>query len=471
MTTIPRVSGPSSNYLLTYDAWNRVVAIKTGSGSPVPIGDYSYDGLHRRISRVRYDSGGSEIFTRRMYYSTQWQVLEERQLESMDWKLNKQYVWGTRYVDELILRDNDLSNPPDGTLDYRHYALQDANFNVVAIVNNVGDVGRRFDYDAYGHSSTLNADFTPGAYEYDFEYRYAGYRWDYETHLLQVRNRWYHPRLGRFVSRDPIGYDGGSLNLYEYLTGSPLRGVDPLGLQGTTPNGPFGEPLPKGFDEWFGNPEGGCKTVTFAAFALWYQRAGGKMPRITYTAIREGGCIGLASAASVCPRNNMYPFRVIEDGVVVDEVPNFPVPEQLSSVKCFRTEREARARKCRIGKNNFVFAKQGKWKGGKAPSPGNDGSIPTDSIVGVRGDGDFDYITVSGGYYWNMNHGTLGADGSPVKPSWHWDPVTKQYLYDGTWNPPFNPARPQEITICKKAHPQHERLRDRMWCSRCRECK
>jgi hypothetical protein len=97
----------------------------------------------------------------------------------VDWLLNKQYVWGTRYVDELILRDNDLSNPPDGTLDYRHYALQDANFNVVAIVNNVGDVGRRFDYDAYGHSSTLNADFTPGAYEYDFEYRYAGYRWDY----------------------------------------------------------------------------------------------------------------------------------------------------------------------------------------------------------------------------------------------------------------------------------------------------
>jgi RHS repeat-associated protein len=230
MTRIPRVSGPSSNYLLTYDAWNRVVKIESGAGSPVPIGDYAYDGLHRRVSRTMYVSG-TPSFTRRMYYSDQWQVLEERQFEDPDWLLHKQYVWGIRYIDELVLRDQDTSNPPNGTLNQRHYALQDANFNVVAIVNNIGDVSRRFDYDAYGHSTTLEADYSPGAYEYDFEYRYAGYRWDYETQLLQVRNRWYHPRLGRWVSRDPIGYDGGSWNLYEYVGGGPLKRVDSLGLQ------------------------------------------------------------------------------------------------------------------------------------------------------------------------------------------------------------------------------------------------
>jgi RHS repeat-associated protein len=154
--------------------------------------------------------------------------------QDMEWLLNKQFVWGTRYVDELILRDNDLSNPPDGTLDYRHYALQDANFNVVAIIGSTGSVVRRYSYDAYGHSTTLEADYTPGAYEYDFEYRYAGYRWDYETYLLHVRNRWYHPRLCRWLSRDPIGYDGGSWNLYEYVRGAPLVAVDPFGLRKET---------------------------------------------------------------------------------------------------------------------------------------------------------------------------------------------------------------------------------------------
>jgi hypothetical protein len=111
-TTIPRVAGPSSNYLLTFDAWNRVVKIESDSSGLTSIGDYSYDGLHRRVSRTRYVSG-TPSFTRRMYYSDQWQVLEERQYEDPDWLLNKQYVWGIRYIDELILRDNDTSNPID----------------------------------------------------------------------------------------------------------------------------------------------------------------------------------------------------------------------------------------------------------------------------------------------------------------------------------------------------------------------
>ena len=38
------------------------------------------------------------------------------------------------------------------------------------------------------------------------------------------------PSLGRFLSRDPIGFAGG-LNLYQYANSSPLRFVDPAGLQ------------------------------------------------------------------------------------------------------------------------------------------------------------------------------------------------------------------------------------------------
>jgi RHS repeat-associated protein len=226
-TTIPRVAAPSQNYLLTFDAWNRVVKIKTVSGSLFSIGDYSYDGLHRRVTRDRYVSNEID-FSRRMYYTDQWQVLEERQEDDSNWLPNKQYVWGIRYIDELILRDNDTSNPLNGTLNQRHYALQDANFNVVAIVGSTGSVVRRYSYDAYGYSTTLEADYSPGAYEYDFEYRYAGYRWDYETHLLQVRNRWYHPRLGRWVSRDPVGYEDG-MSLYEYVNGQPIDTTDPMG--------------------------------------------------------------------------------------------------------------------------------------------------------------------------------------------------------------------------------------------------
>ena len=36
--------------------------------------------------------------------------------------------------------------------------------------------------------------------------------------------------LGRFISRDLIGYAGGSLGLYEYVGGRPTQYVDPFGL-------------------------------------------------------------------------------------------------------------------------------------------------------------------------------------------------------------------------------------------------
>ncbi|MBI3927003.1 MAG: RHS repeat-associated core domain-containing protein [Armatimonadetes bacterium] len=37
------------------------------------------------------------------------------------------------------------------------------------------------------------------------------------------------PALGRFLTRDPIGYDGG-LNLYAYVGNDPVNWVDPEGL-------------------------------------------------------------------------------------------------------------------------------------------------------------------------------------------------------------------------------------------------
>jgi hypothetical protein len=36
--------------------------------------------------------------------------------------------------------------------------------------------------------------------------------------------------LGRFITRDPIGYEGNSLNLYGYVHGNPVAGRDPDGL-------------------------------------------------------------------------------------------------------------------------------------------------------------------------------------------------------------------------------------------------
>ncbi|MFB1630536.1 RHS repeat-associated core domain-containing protein, partial [Pseudomonas sp. AP-1] len=59
---------------------------------------------------------------------------------------------------------------------------------------------------------------------------------DHETGLHYNRYRYYDPRVGRFVSQDPIRYTGG-LNLFAY-TPNPIFWVDTRGLTPTPLNEP-----------------------------------------------------------------------------------------------------------------------------------------------------------------------------------------------------------------------------------------
>ena len=58
----------------------------------------------------------------------------------------------------------------------------------------------------------------------------AGVFSDDDLGLQYMWNRWYDPQLGRFISRDPLGFGGGDLNLYSYVGNNPLNGIDPMGL-------------------------------------------------------------------------------------------------------------------------------------------------------------------------------------------------------------------------------------------------
>jgi uncharacterized protein RhaS with RHS repeats len=39
----------------------------------------------------------------------------------------------------------------------------------------------------------------------------------------------YNPSTGRFLSEDPIGFDGGDTNLYRYVSNNPVNYTDPSG--------------------------------------------------------------------------------------------------------------------------------------------------------------------------------------------------------------------------------------------------
>jgi len=98
-------------------------------------------------------------------------------------------------------------------------------------------IAERYAYDAYGKPTILTPTFTSRTTSsYQWEIRYAGYRYDDEVEWYHVRHCNLLPRLGRWNRRDPVGYWAGR-NRYTYVDESPLSSLDPYGLQKCTPVG------------------------------------------------------------------------------------------------------------------------------------------------------------------------------------------------------------------------------------------
>ncbi len=116
-------------------------------------------------------SDGVLTETRDFYYSQGWQVLEERLNEATT--PDRQFVWGQRYIDDILLRDRDTAG--GSTLNERIYVLQDPNWNITALSDTSGTVQERYAYSPYGVPNVLTPAFgVRVATLYDWEVRYGG---------------------------------------------------------------------------------------------------------------------------------------------------------------------------------------------------------------------------------------------------------------------------------------------------------
>jgi len=105
-----------------------------------------------------------------------------------------------------------------------YYYITDRLGNVRYVVDSSGVVVKSYLYSPFGqiHSSS-------GSLNQPYQYVGGEFYWTEEdTGLKLLGQRWYDGDVGRFISRDPIGEEGG-LNLYGYVRNNPVNKTDPEG--------------------------------------------------------------------------------------------------------------------------------------------------------------------------------------------------------------------------------------------------
>eukprot|EP00456_Euglypha_rotunda_P068645 TRINITY_DN59_c0_g1_i2.p1 TRINITY_DN59_c0_g1~~TRINITY_DN59_c0_g1_i2.p1 ORF type:complete len:983 (+),score=74.93 TRINITY_DN59_c0_g1_i2:129-2951(+) len=200
---LPKPSDPTQGLLAIYDAWNRLVTLVDSVGNQT-IERNVYDGRSFRAYRVDYTSNEiSEV--RHFYYSSRWQSIEERLgTTPASSSPERQFVWGQRYLDDLVLRDR--STDDDGVFDERLYALQDVNWSMSAFVDEVGAPQERYLFTPFGSETIFDGAMTTirSTSLIDAEILFTGQRYDAAVGLYSFRNRVFAPNLGGFVSRGQI---------------------------------------------------------------------------------------------------------------------------------------------------------------------------------------------------------------------------------------------------------------------------
>ena len=105
--------------------------------------------------------------------------------------------------------------------------------NVAQRLDSYGSVLSTDLYDAFGgRTGTASQSTSSSGDPWGFVGQW-GYQTDNETGLVLCTHRFYDPQQGRFLTRDPLGYDGG-VNLYGYTANNPVNWMDPDGTDPVT---------------------------------------------------------------------------------------------------------------------------------------------------------------------------------------------------------------------------------------------
>ncbi len=234
-----------------YDEENRLVAVRRNADAALLM-EIRYDAVGRRVETIQHIDPTAvppltePRHTRHIYDGLE--TIEEYVCDTSDpactgWALAREFVWGSRFPEPVAMVSHVEPGVPVGgsgpTWVY-HY-LHDALGSVIGLASADGAIVERYTYDPYGKSHVefrfgsgwvaVEASANGGAYSaLGNPFLWTGQRYDAGVELYHFMYRSYSPALGRWLQKDPLGYAGGSLSLFEYVRSEPVLWIDRRGL-------------------------------------------------------------------------------------------------------------------------------------------------------------------------------------------------------------------------------------------------
>jgi RHS repeat-associated protein len=190
----------------TYTSFGQLASY---SKDNVLTASYIYNAQHQR---TRKSVGGTTVY----HYDLAGNLIQET--DSMGTVL-RSYVW----LNQTPIVQIDNATPERITY------LQVDHLNTPRWgTNSTGTLVWKWEGESYGQSFPVE-DVDQDGTLVTVNLRFPGQYFDAESGLFYNWNRYYDPRMGRYITSDPIGLKSG-LNTYTYVTNNPVSGIDPYGL-------------------------------------------------------------------------------------------------------------------------------------------------------------------------------------------------------------------------------------------------
>lgn len=200
---------PSSSITYKYDALDRLIEVTEGNLQKIL---FSYDSLHRRISKTCYSfKRSSGTWEKNYHHNYLYDGLIE--IGAYDERMNR--------IQLRILAGGERQAALFEFSGKIYAPIQDLQGNVIKLVS-VDNPAKSYSYtyNVFGEETSDDL-FNP--------WRYASKRFDFETELVFFGRRFYDPKTGRWLTPDPMGYTD-SINLYQYTFNNPFAHMDLFGL-------------------------------------------------------------------------------------------------------------------------------------------------------------------------------------------------------------------------------------------------